>query len=310
MNTPPSYEELRQAIVDAYPTLSRQLQQIGQHAIDHPQDVAMNTVAVLARRIGVQPSSLVRFAQALGFQGFSDVQRVFRTQLMRQFSSFQERVETLGHVGDGEGHDVRALLRRHQREGIDALQRLEHSVEAPALDAAVARLAGAGQVLVLGQGRAFPVAYYLTFALARLQRSTLLLSGEGGMQLLRQQAELATAADALLAVSFRPYTPLVIEIAGTFKARKIPVIAITDSRLSPLAQAATVLLEVREDSEPMFLSLVAPLCLAQTLMVALGQRLVGTSAAAEAGGASRRRSAGNRQSSAVRLRGTGRHRAR
>jgi DNA-binding MurR/RpiR family transcriptional regulator len=283
MNVPQSYEGLRQAIVDAYPTLSRQLQRIGRHAIDHPQDVAMHTVAALAKRIGVQPSSLVRFAQALGLPGFSEVQQVFRTQLLQQFSSMQERVETLGHVHDGGPRDAGALLRRNAREAVDALGRLERSVEGPVLEAAVARLQRAGQVLVLGQGRAFPVAYYLAFALARLERRSVLLSGVGGMQLHRQQAELATPADALIAVSFRPYTALVIELAASLKARGVPVIAITDSRLSPLAPEAHVLLEVQEDSEPMFLSLVAPLCLAQTLMVALGQRLAQGAATVAAG---------------------------
>jgi len=281
MKAPQGYEALRQAIMAAHPGASRQLQRIGRHSIDHPQDVAMSTVAVLAGRIGVQPSSLVRFAQALGYPGFSDMQQVFRAQLMRQHSSFQERVETLGRADRDEATDVRALLQRYVRDGTDALQRLSASVEPAALEQAVDVLARAEQTLVLAQGRAFPIAYYLTFALARIKRRTELLSGVGGMQLLRQQAELATPRDAFLAVSFRPYTPLVIEIAGELKARGVPVIAITDSQLSPLARNAGVLLEVRDEGEPMFLSLVAPICLAQTLMVALGRRLADAVAAEE-----------------------------
>ncbi|HEX9842122.1 MAG TPA: MurR/RpiR family transcriptional regulator, partial [bacterium] len=273
MKAPKSYEDLRQAIVAGYPAMSRQLQHIGRHAIDHPQEVAMGTVAVLAKRVGVQPSSLVRFAQALGYPGFSDMQQVFRSQLMRQFTSIQERVRTLGRAEAQEAPDARALLRSYVREGVDALERLPASVEAAALEEAVRVLAQAGQVYVLAQGRAFPVAYYLAFALARLERRALLLSGVGGMQLQRQQAELATPRDALLAVSFRPYTELVIDIAGELKARGVPVIAMTDSRVSPLAQQATVLLQVREEGQPMFLSLVAPVCLSQALVVALGQRL-------------------------------------
>ena len=302
MKAPKTYEDLRHAIVAAYPAMSRQLQHIGRHAIDHPQEVAMSTVAVLAKRVGVQPSSLVRFAQALGFPGFSDMQQVFRSQLMRQFTSIQERVQTLGHAEAVEAIDARALLRRYVREGVDALERLPASVEAAALEEAVRVLAQAEQVYVLAQGRAFPVAYYLAFALARLERRALLLSGVGGVQLQNQQAELATPRDALLAVSFRPYTELVIDIAGELKARGVPVIAMTDSHVSPLAQQATTLLLVREEGQPMFLSLVAPVCLSQALVVALGQRLAGDAnagtetptRAARARGASRQASAAAR----------------
>ena len=90
----------------------------------------------------------------------------------------------------------------------------------------------------------------------------------------------------MIVVSFRPYTELVIDLAGEFHRKGIPVIAITDSQLSPLAKHASVLLEVREEGEGIFLSLVAPMCLAQTLMVSLGQKIA--EAGQENGGNPRR----------------------
>ncbi len=189
------------------------------------------------------------------------------------FFSFQERVETLGHVNGSGGGDTRVLLQGFVRDGIGALENLLESVGEGILDEAVSILKGADQIFVLGQGRAFPIAFYLGFALTRLERRSVLLDGIGGMQVQRQQVELATPGDALIAVSFRPYTPLVVEIASEKKEKGVPVIAITDSPLSPLAPHATVLLEVREEGDRIFLSLVAPMCLAQTLMVSLGQKI-------------------------------------
>ena len=192
---------------------------------------------------------------------------------MRNFNSFHERVETLGHVTGSGGGDTRLLLENFVREGIGALESLLENVDDKALEKAVSLLEHADQIFVLGQGRAFPVAFYLGFALTRLERRSVLLDGIGGTQVQRQQAELASAGDALIAVSFRPYTPLVVEIAGEMKEKGVPVIAITDSPLSPLAEHTSVLLDVREDGERIFLSLIAPMCLAQTLMVSLGQKI-------------------------------------
>ena len=273
MRAPDTFDALKQAIIEQHSGLSGQLKKIGRYATDQPQDVAFNTAASIAAKLGVQPSSLVRFAQAFGFSGFSDMQRLFRSQLMQSFGSIRERVETLGHVNGSGGGDTRMLLEGFVREGIGALESLLDSVGEGVFEEAVSILKEADQIFVLGQGRAFPIAFYLGFALTRLERRSVLLDGIGGMQVQRQQAELASAGDALIAVSFRPYTPLVVEIAAEKKEKGVPVIAITDSPLSPLAEHATVLLEVQEDGERIFLSLIAPMCLAQTLMVSLGQKI-------------------------------------
>ena len=79
-----SYEELKGSLSRLYPGLSPQLQRIATFALEHPQDMALDTVATLARGAGVQPSALVRFAQALGYDGFSELQRVFRGRLVER----------------------------------------------------------------------------------------------------------------------------------------------------------------------------------------------------------------------------------
>ena len=274
--TPRQYEALKQAIVDRYEGLSRQLQLIARYATDHPYNMAMNTVAAIAAEVSVQPSSLVRFAQAFGFDGFSDMQQIYRTQLIRSFTNYQERVDTLGTVEGATNENGPLLLDRFVQEGMQTLQRLREEVRPEALDRAVAVLMKARQIFVLAQGRAFPVAYYMAFALTRLERQCVLLDGIGGLQMQRQIADLVTPDDAFISISFRPYTPLVIEITTEKNQAGVPVIVITDSPLSPLAQQATISLEVREDSETIFRSLIAPMCLAQTLVVTLGHHMAET----------------------------------
>ena len=72
MNRPTTYTELKESIGQAYAQLPKQLQRIARFALDKPDELALGTVAVIAGAADVQPSSVIRFANALGFNGFSD----------------------------------------------------------------------------------------------------------------------------------------------------------------------------------------------------------------------------------------------
>ena len=91
--------------------------------------------------------------------------------------------------------------------------------------------------------------------------------------MLAQQAASAGLGDALVAVSFKPYAPEVAEIVAERAAAGVPVIAITDSALSPIARDAILSFEIQEPGDQGFRTLVAPILLAQVLVVGLGRRL-------------------------------------
>ncbi len=78
MNRSSTYEELKDAIAAAYQRLSPQQQQIAQFALERPRRLALGTVATVAEAAAVQPSALIRFANALEFGGFTEMQQVFR----------------------------------------------------------------------------------------------------------------------------------------------------------------------------------------------------------------------------------------
>src|SRR6218665_4026418 len=92
--TPTTAEELRAAILARYETLSKRLQQIARYVWDEPNAVALETLAVLAERTGVQPSAIVRFAKSFGFEGATQMQRLFRDGLLSANASlgYGERV--------------------------------------------------------------------------------------------------------------------------------------------------------------------------------------------------------------------------
>ena len=269
MSQASSYDKLKDAISRAYPDLSGQLQRIARFALDRPNEFALGTVAVIAEAVQVQPSSLIRFANALEYKGFSEMQQVFRGNLVERSTSYRERIDQLRRQ-DRPGSKGGSL---HQFVGdaIAELGNLEETVRATDVMAAVKLMCSADRVYVLAQRRAFPVACYLSYALSHLDIKAYLLDGAGGM--LNESLKNITKRDALIVTSFRSYSQPVIDAASLAQGSGVPVIAITDSALSPLKPFARVSFEVGATVDQPFRSLVAPLCLAQALVVTAGHHL-------------------------------------
>ena len=271
MGAPAAYDDLQAEIGKRYPALSRQLQRIARFALERPQDVALDTVAAAASKVEVQPSAMVRFAQALGYGGYSDMQRIFRDRLVERSHSYRDRIASMRRGPEASDARPKAVLRDFVADSIASLSHLEEHVPAERLRNAVKVLARAKRIHVLAQRRAFPVACYLSYALAQLELSVSLLDGVGGM--VREQARGLGPDDVLVAVSFRNYSPDVIEIAADCHRRGLKVIVITDSSVSPLTASATVAFDLGDHSDRPFRSLVEPLCLAQALVVSVGHEL-------------------------------------
>ena len=279
MAAPLSFDDLKDAIARRQMELPARLRQIAEFAVHHPNEMALGTVASIASRARVQPSSIVRFANAFGYDGFSALQQVFRTRLVEGAGpSYRERIAAMREAsangsGPGGPGDV---IARFVGDGVAALEHLHESIREADLKRAIRLLARAHNIYLLAQGRSFPVAFYLHYAIRRLDLSAHLVDGVGGTT--RLQAGAATRRDALVAISFKDYSPDVVSLAQDLKERGLAVIAITDGPLSPLAAAAAIAFELHEDETHAFRSLVAPMCLAQSLVVALGHQIAGNGA--------------------------------
>lgn len=263
------FEPLMADIAQRLGALPRQLRSIAQLALDAPENFAFGTAAELAQAAGVQPSALVRFAAAFGFDGFAALRQVFRAHLVAHAPSYRERIQSMRRTGAAAS--ASDVVRAQIEEAIAGLQHLPLALDDPTLNAAVELLARARHVYLLAARRSFPVAIYLAYALAQLERRVTPLDGLGGMN--TQLAAVLGAGDLLLAVSFRSYTPEVIDIARSARERGADVIGITDSRASPLVPCSTLPLLLGDDRRTPFRSLVEPIVLAQSLVIALGHRL-------------------------------------
>jgi DNA-binding MurR/RpiR family transcriptional regulator len=267
-----TYDELKEAISASYARMPPQLQRIARFALDKPHDLALGTVAAVARATDVQPSSMIRFANALGYSGFSQMQQVFQGHLVERSASLRERIEPMRRGAKAGGRRSSAgVLHQLIGDAIGELARLEENLRADDMKAAVKLLAAARHIHVLAQRSAFPVACYLAYALNELELPVRLLDGVGGM--LHEFARGIVNGDVLLAASFRNDSPDVVAAAGACRERGAKVIAITDSMLSPLGPLADVCLELGDHSQQPRRSLVAPLCLAHALVVGTGHQL-------------------------------------
>jgi len=278
MSSISSYDELKDAISQAYPGLPAQLQRIARFALERPNDLALGTVAVVAEAAQVQPSSLIRFANALSFTGFSQMQQVFRGHLVERSGSYRERINQQRRLGEGGAGG--GFLNQYVAEAVAELGHLEDGVRAADVNAAVKLLCAARRVHVFAQRRAFPVACYLAYALSQLELKAYLLEGMGGM--LRESLRNIASDEVLMVTSFHSYSREVVDAAENAHRQGIPVIAITDGPLSPLKRSAAVCFEIGMASDQVFRSLVAPLCLAQAIVVTTGHRLAESAAAAAA----------------------------
>jgi DNA-binding MurR/RpiR family transcriptional regulator len=263
------FRSLREDLAQRHETLPRRLQQVARYVLDHPDEMALGTVAEVARSAEVQPSTMVRFAQTLGYGGFSELQQVFRTRLRDRWPDYDERLQSLRDAAMAEG-GAATLLNGFVEASITSLSRLRETVSAADLEQAAEVLAKAQTLYLLGQRRAFAIASYMSYALGKLGLRAVLLDNAGGM--LAEQSNLVRPGDALVVISFTPYTPSTVEATTSVARRDVPVVAITDSAFSPLVPLATTWLEVAEADSGAFRSLAASFATVLTLAVLAAEK--------------------------------------
>lgn len=274
MTKPGDIEQLRAEIISRHDELSPRLRQVAAYVLDHPSDMGLETLAVIAERCGVQASTIVRFAKSFGYDGASQMQRLFRDELINSAPSpsYAERIRQFKErTGDSASLTPHELLAEFSDANIMALDNMKASLDPQALERAVELMVDAGAVYVVGLRRSFPVASYMAYALRHVDKPVHLIDGLAGM--FTEQSAMMGSGDLLLAISFRPYAKETAEIVGRARSAGVPVIAISDSRVSPVSREADICFDVRDAEVRQFRSLTASLCLAQTLVVSCAQQV-------------------------------------
>ena len=260
---PASVDEFRARLADILDDLPRRLRQCADYIAANTDRIAVSTVAELATGADVPPSAVMRFCQILGFSGFSEMQRLFREAYSPGWPDYSTRLKNLKEGGAG---SPTALLAEFIEAGRQSLEALAKSADEVALQQAVAVLAGADTVHVVGLRRAFPVASYLAYVFEKMSVPAMLHDGVGKLD----HRFALRPNDAVLAITFAPYSEETLTLAQDAKARGLPVVALTDRMTSPLVRFSDAILTVPEVDFGAFRSLSATIAMAIALAVAVG----------------------------------------
>ncbi len=265
---PRDFEALRALILDRRQTLPKRIAQVAAYALDNPDEIAFGTAASIATSAGVQPSTLIRFAQHLGYDGFTSLQQVFRERLRERTTSYEERLTVVRGDAD-EGTSNRRIVDGFLAAASKSLDVMSRNLDDDTLDRAIDILNGAETIYILARRRSYPVASYIAYALGKLGVRSQLIESASGLS--PEIISFASSRDAVIAISFSPYASATVEEARILSANNVPVIAITDSAFSPLAQFARVWFEVAEADFGGFRSLAATMALAMGLTVGVAE---------------------------------------
>lgn len=266
-------DQLISRITAEYDSLSNQLKVIAKHVEQHRDHVGLEGVQQLASHCKVQPSAVVRFAKHFGFSGFSEMQAVFREGLTRQLApshNYRTRIRDIIESGSGSLSSVE-IAREFLAGSQAGMRELESNLDKAAFEKSVDMLQATDCIWIAASRRSFPVAVYLDYAFQHTDKRVCLMSGLGSMHL--GQMRSVRPGDVMVAISFAPYAEETLAAVSLAQERGVKLIAITDSRMSPLAKDAEATLLVQDNSTFGFRALSSTMGLAQSLFIALAYAL-------------------------------------
>ncbi|PVB61429.1 MurR/RpiR family transcriptional regulator [Labrenzia sp. 011] len=259
MERPP----LADAIIRSFDSYSAEVRKAARFVLDNPRDVALLSMREQARRAGVQPSTMMRLAKQLGFDGFEPVRDAYADAMRNPANSFerkardQQRLQDLGGEQALAAKIVASVTR--QLEALSAAEQLVRLSDAARL------LAGARRVYCLGLRASHPIAWQLNYILSLVgDRSVLLddLANTGS-----DRIRFAGPEDVLFAVTVMPYTQLTLDVVDYAHRQGVPVVALTDSPVSPLAKRATITIATTTESPSFYHTMTPAFALAEILAV-------------------------------------------
>ena len=227
---PETLDQLMTQIEQQHASMPKRLREIGNFVLGHPEAIALSTLAELAAETDIATSAFVRFAQTLGFDGFSQMQALFRQQVRSSWPQYASRLSDMADVDPADHFEALSV------SAVESINRLSNTVSMEHLDAAVQKLTDAETIWFAAGGRSKPVAVYMNYVLTKLG--------------IRSQEFREAPAEAMRELNL------------------IKIISITDTMVSPVALDTTLL--VTEENIFGFRSLCATMNLAQYLAIETG----------------------------------------
>ncbi len=241
--------------------LSKGHRKIAQYIVEHYDKAVFMTASKLGESVGVSESTVVRFASAMGYEGYPQLQRSLQELVSHRLTANQrfemsteiEPREALGVVLKSDVQNLRATL---EQMDVDVFENV------------VNRLLSADAIYVMGLRSAAPLAQFMGYYLNYIFDNVHLVSS--GATDVFEEISKVKENDVLIGISFPRYSTRTLEAMRFAKRCGAQVVAITDGPMSPLADMADATLTARTDMASFVDSLAAPLSLINALLVALG----------------------------------------
>jgi DNA-binding MurR/RpiR family transcriptional regulator len=232
---------------------------------EHYEKAAYMTAAKLGVAVGVSESTVVRFAIELGFEGYPEMQRALQDLVRTRLTSFQRIELSDALIGD------RDILEQVLLADVEHLRQTLDAVDRDAFNAAVDRIVSARRIYILGVRSSASLAGFLHYHLQMAFDNLTLVQTTSGNEMLEQIMRI-DENDVMIAISFPRYSKRIIKAVEFAGSKGANVVALTDSRESPIAAGASQLLTASSDMASFVDSLVAPLSIINAIVVAVARK--------------------------------------
>ena len=241
--------------------LSKGHRKIAQYIVEHYEKAVFMTASRLGESVGVSDSTVVRFASAMGYEGYPQLQRSLQELVSHRLTANQ-RFEMSTEIDPSAALGI--VLKSDMQNLRATLEQMDNGV----FDEVVKRLLSARAIYVMGLRSAAPLAQFMGYYLNYIFDDVHLVSS-GATDVFEEISKLRED-DVLIGISFPRYSTRTLEAMRFAKRCGAQVVAITDGPMSPLTDIADLALTARTDMASFVDSLAAPLSVINALLVALG----------------------------------------
>lgn len=254
-----------QTIQSRMDSLSKGQKRIAAYILENYDKAAFMTANKLGKTAQVSESTVVRFATELGYDGYPTMQKALQEIIRGKLTSIQ-RIQ----ASDDQMNDTDILGTVMQRD-MNSIHTAIEQVDRSEFNRVVDKLVQAEHIYLLGVRSSSFLAGYLNFYFHLFFQNVTLVQNFSAGEIFEQLVRIGPK-DVLVGISFPRYSKMTLNAVHFARDRGAEVIAITDSRMSPLYQLASASLLVRSDMISMVDSMAAPLSLLNALIVAVGRQ--------------------------------------
>ncbi len=256
--------DLINIIQSHFAKLSKGQKIIAQYILTDYDKVAFMTAAKLGDTVGVSESTVVRFANAIGFDGYPKLQKSLQEMIKTKLTTVQ-RVE----MSKEYSNDF-ITLKKVLRADIENIKGTLDDIDPDAFESAINKIVSARKIYIVGLRSSATLSEYLAFYLNFILDNVVLVNY--GISDVFEQLLKVTEEDLVIGISFPRYSKRTYELLKYAKEQGADIISITDSKLAPISELSSNILIARSNMASFVDSLVAPFSVANALIVSVGMR--------------------------------------